>query len=75
MAITREQIDNQLRVPMHPRRHLMFTLVLLLSSTGALAAGERTIYYNGKVFTSNVQHLWAQGTVVAVRSSRQLEAE
>ena len=28
------------------------------------AANNRTVYYNGKVFTSNEQHLWAEGVVV-----------
>jgi predicted amidohydrolase YtcJ len=28
------------------------------------AANNRTIYYNGNVFTSNEQHLWAEGVVV-----------
>ncbi len=49
-------------------------------STGALAGHGRTIYYNGKLFTSNQQQLWAQGLVVegpwitAVGSSAQVLA-
>jgi len=35
-----------------------------LAPAGALAGPGRTIYYNGKVFTSNPDHLWAEGVVV-----------
>ena len=37
-------------------------------STSALAGHDRTIYYNGKLFTSNDQQLWAQGLVVEGKS-------
>jgi len=39
-------------------------VVLCSATTSAFAAHSRTIYYNGKVFTSNPQHLWAEGVVV-----------
>jgi predicted amidohydrolase YtcJ len=48
-------------------KHLLaFTIVVAISfgSTSAFAHHGRTIYYNGKVFTSNTQHLWAEGVVV-----------
>lgn len=35
-----------------------------LSFTSAFAGHHRTLYYNGKVFTSNPEHLWAEGVVV-----------
>jgi predicted amidohydrolase YtcJ len=50
---------------MSPNRLFAFVVVVLCAlSTSALAHHKRVIYYNGKVFTSNPQHLWAEGLVV-----------
>lgn len=38
-----------------------------LASALALAGQDRTIFYNGKVFTANERHLWAEGVVVEGR--------
>ena len=38
-----------------------------LASATALAGQDRTIFYNGKVFTSNERQLWAEGVVVEGR--------
>jgi predicted amidohydrolase YtcJ len=35
-----------------------------LASLDARAGEDRTIYYNGKVFTSNERQLWVEGVVV-----------
>jgi predicted amidohydrolase YtcJ len=47
-------------------KHLLLLAIAILSlaPTGALAGHNRTIYYNGKVFTANSDHLWAEGVVV-----------
>jgi predicted amidohydrolase YtcJ len=49
-------------------------LLALVGATAALACAtsvahddDRTIFYNGKVFTSNERHLWAEGVVVEGR--------
>jgi len=49
-------------------------LLALVGATAALASApslahddDRTIFYNGKVFTSNERNLWAQGVVVEGR--------
>src|SRR5688572_8484993 len=49
-------------------------LLALVGATAALASAtvlghddDRTIFYNGKVFTSNERHLWAEGVVVEGR--------
>lgn len=55
-------------------------VILCAASPTALAADGRTIYYNGKVFTSNPQRLWAEGVavdgqlVIAVGTSNQVLA-
>jgi predicted amidohydrolase YtcJ len=38
-----------------------------ISCTGAGGGHARTVYYNGKLFTSNEQQLWAEGVVVEGR--------
>jgi predicted amidohydrolase YtcJ len=50
---------------MHLQRLLSFAIVAasMIGAT-ALAGHDRTIYINGKIFTSNAQDLWAQGLVV-----------
>lgn len=54
-------------------RHLLLALLgatAALASAVALAGDDRTIFYNGKVFTANDRHLWAEGVVVEGRLVR-----
>lgn len=49
-------------------RLLAFVVIALsFASTSAFAHHGRTIYYNGRVFTSSPRHLWAEGVVVEGR--------
>jgi len=41
-----------------------FLLAGLATSSIAVAHSDRTIYYNGKIFTGNPRNLWAEGVVV-----------
>lgn len=66
---------------MRVRRFLTLVAAIASLSCGtADASHDRTIYYNGKVFTSNERALWAEGVVVdgrfivAVGSSQQVLA-
>ena len=66
---------------MIPKRLLLSAAAAAcLLATSALAGPGRTIYYNGKVFTSNDRQPWAQGVVVegpsilAVGTSAQVRA-
>jgi predicted amidohydrolase YtcJ len=61
-------------------RLLSLCLIILCAASPTARAAGRTIYYNGKVFTSNTQHLWAEGVavegelIIAVGTSNQVLA-
>ena len=53
---------------MGPRRFVAYAAAAIsFLSASAFAGHDRTIFYNGKVFTSNEQSLWAEGVVVEDR--------